>query len=904
MKSRITTLLLLVALVVCLPATVTVAGGFSGGIHEWAAVPANVVTAQNTLTVLKAFQDDETLYIYLEGQELTSRPPTIYLDTGSTPFGYILPHWGKDNLIDFKISDHVLYYYDGNGFSEDWIEVGRPVITANPHNLEIQVNLQDLKVTVPRTIKAAAFISADSLLPESGDPMLMVTPNSRPEEQSTFVVHSATGTTRLYGSIVDDTLHIAVHGKMGDWNDILINTDNNGITGHQSWIWPEMGADYLLEDGFLFKSTGPGWEWQQLAEIAYSSTGEGLDRTIEMALPLALLEREPDEPLRIGFTGGDVYLPAQGKTPISISPTHGDGLATDWSAVASEATASDVVYTLQAIRDQTKLYTFVSGQGLSARNTYYISTGGSTPGYSDPAWPDSQIHYRVKDGLLARFYGMVNGQPQWEPISVVHTDIFPEGVIMSVDLAFLEDYDPAGLQISYMNEARLYLPKQGETMMAITNGIYQPRDENAFYPQEIYDVLNNPFMGWVPWATSGAARQPHRLVYAGISWRELEPVKGQFAWDAIEDKYLFDYWTEKGVKFILRIVLDTPTSGQATLDIPDWLYELTGQAGTWYNTSEIGNGFSPDYNNPIFIEEHARMVSELGKRYNNDPRIAFIQLGSLGHWGEWHTWPSGSGVFPEIAVSDLYVQHYLDAFPDKMIGMRRPFKIARDNRLGLFNDMFGDKRSTDEWIGWYENGRGSELEPAMPDFWKYAYSGGEFANGMALMHLTDEKIADTIRQARESHTSWLGPCSPADAAFGGPQQANLDALLKTLGYRFVIKSITHKGEGQLGEEYSIHMNLENKGVAPFYFPWTLELGLADTNGNIVTRAKTTADIRTWLPGPTAEDVVLHIPSSLTPGEYTLVVAIVDPETDEPGVDLAIAGRRPDGWYELNTITVK
>lgn len=423
-----------------------------------------------------------------------------------------------------------------------------------------------------------------------------------------------------------------------------------------------------------------------------------------------------------------------------------------------------------------------------------------------------------------------------------------------------------------------------------------------FHPEEIQDVLNNPFMGWVPWATAQQVPQPHRLVYAGISWRELEPKRGEFDWEGIERKYRFEYWDSKGVKIILRLVLDLPRRGTATLDIPDWLYERTEQKGTWYNTTEIGNGFSPDYNNPVFIQEHERLIKALANRYNEDSRIAFIQLGSLGHWGEWHTWPNGSGVFPEIPTSDLYVTHYLDHFTNKMIGLRRPFGIAKEHKLGLFNDMFGHQPSTDEWIGWFINGR-SVLEPPMPDFWQFAYSGGEFSSGNALLHLTDDKIEDTLRQARESHTSWLGPCSPAELPREIPEQKNLDALLKTIGYRFVLQSVQHLGVATAGDNLKITMTWENKGVAPFYFPWPLSLSLLDEQGQMTAIHRTDADLRHWLPGDTTITTELPLPANLKAGEYTLLVAILDPATNKPGVDLAITGRREDGWYALNSIIV-
>jgi hypothetical protein len=39
------------------------------------------------------------------------------------------------------------------------------------------------------------------------------------------------------------------------------------------------------------------------------------------------------------------------------------------------------------------------------------------------------------------------------------------------------------------------------------------------------------------------------------------------------------------------------------------------------------------------------------------------------------------------------------------------------------------------------------------------------------------------------------------------------------------------------------------------------------------------------------------------GEYDLCVAILDPNTMEPGLELAIEGRRDDGRYKLDKMQV-
>ena len=64
------------------------------------------------------------------------------------------------------------------------------------------------------------------------------------------------------------------------------------------------------------------------------------------------------------------------------------------------------------------------------------------------------------------------------------------------------------------------------------------------------------------------------------------------------------------------------------------------------------------------------------------------------------------------------------------------------------------------------------------------------------------------------------------------------------------------------------------------------------------------DVKTWLPGDAVFDGPLYVPDDLQPGKYRVRLAMLDPRTGKPAVQLAIEGRQPDGWYQLGEITVK
>lgn len=455
----------------------------------------------------------------------------------------------------------------------------------------------------------------------------------------------------------------------------------------------------------------------------------------------------------------------------------------------------------------------------------------------------------------------------------------------------------------------------------------------TFTPAELDSPLNNPFKGWAPPATGGPYAQPHKLVYAGVTWKELEPTKGVFDWNAIETKFKFDYWRSQGVRVVFRLLLDNPT-GSAHRDIPDWLYNemLTqeGTAGTAYqdNTGGMGTGnntgFSPNYSSSILLARHKVLLDAIAARYyTQDAPIAFVQIGSLGHWGEFHTWPyvgpnneqNYTGAFPPNAISNQFIQHYIDAFSNKsdriQVMIRRSVQLASTHGLGMFNDMFGDQPSFDSSWGWYtgtQNGYWDDigqLQPAYANFWNNAISAGEFyggAGGLQASLTSGAGFTETMRQAELSKPSWLGPNSPASYAVGGPYQANMDTLKKRMGYHLVVKQVTHNDSAASGSSLSVSLSIENKGLQHFPFNWPVELQIR-SGSTVVARTITDIQLKNWKTGTYAHTNSITIPSSLSAGTYTIALAILDPATNTPAVDFANTGRTTDGAFPVSTINV-
>ncbi len=44
----------------------------------------------------------------------------------------------------------------------------------------------------------------------------------------------------------------------------------------------------------------------------------------------------------------------------------------------------------------------------------------------------------------------------------------------------------------------------------------------------------------------------------------------------------------------------------------------------------------PDWNSEAFLSGWERLMAELGSRYDDDPRMGWVDVGGYGSWGEWH----------------------------------------------------------------------------------------------------------------------------------------------------------------------------------------------------------------------------------------------------------------------------
>ncbi len=403
--------------------------------------------------------------------------------------------------------------------------------------------------------------------------------------------------------------------------------------------------------------------------------------------------------------------------------------------------------------------------------------------------------------------------------------------------------------------------------------------------------LGNPLKGFAPWSSVGTKlNAPVSMAYVDASWRDLEPIKGSYAFDAWEGS-AWKTPLAKDKPVVLRIYMDYPGRPSG---IPDWL--LSAGLRT-HSYSEYGGGKAPDYTDPNLQKSLLDFIRALGARYDKNPRVAYIELGLLGFWGEWHTYPH-SEMFASDAFQLKVIDAYHLAFPDKPLMARNPsYTSCKNNWIGFHDDMIPDDSDGSEAWKFLP----SMAAAGLSNNWKVAPIGGEMVPGAAEKYLGDS-WDELIAAVKHGHMSWIGPYSPPMVENPSPQfKDHQNALERMLGYQFRLTKFGAVQEISEGETQTISLSGINEGVAPFYGSWPLEFVLIDSSDAVVERELSTIDVRTWLPGDFSSKFSCSLKAQ--PGLYRIGVGILDPSNSKPAVKFANRLSIVSGYTVLGSVRI-
>ena len=450
--------------------------------------------------------------------------------------------------------------------------------------------------------------------------------------------------------------------------------------------------------------------------------------------------------------------------------------------------------------------------------------------------------------------------------------------------------------------ARSSLPTEGSQAQLGSESIAQRTV--TVHPQEIDEILLNPGMGFADFHFGQFGHPMTReeyprstVAYFRWSWAELEPVEGEYNF-SLADRVI-EQAKAKGESLAFRIMVEYEAGS------PQWLLDK-GVASV-----PVGGGTFPDSNNPIFLDYHERLLKAFGARYAGSPDIDHIDIGSVGCWGEWNTAccegqeAQCKQYFPteenQIKITDWYLTY----FPNTPLVMLHggPLTYAVSRGTGWRGDCFGDYGYFKPDWNHMEHAYAPVLQdPVIANAWKNGPVQFEVCGVMQDWYDKGFDIDLILQKGLEWHVSILNAkSSPVPVAW----RSRVDEFLKKMGYRLVLRELSHQAQATAGSILSFRSQWENVGVAPIYRPWPLAYRLRNESDHVVAQWTSKADLRQWLPGERYEiEDTARLPEHVPAESYQLDVAVLEEGGHSALLELAIAGKRRDRWYPVSTITIR
>jgi hypothetical protein len=353
---------------------------------------------------------------------------------------------------------------------------------------------------------------------------------------------------------------------------------------------------------------------------------------------------------------------------------------------------------------------------------------------------------------------------------------------------------------------------------------------------------DNPLRGLVPYASaSGKAQFPHSMEFSYFALKDVMKGPQNFDWDPIERT--LQEVGKRGNQMIFRIYCEYPGKEPA---VPEFLVDAGVRITKWTNKTNGRVNHTPDYENVALRAALKTFINAMGTKYDGDPRVAFITAGLLGSWGEWHTFPRNE-LWASKQVQREVMNSYADAFSKTRILLRYPaspekYRLAENHRrpFGYHDDSFcwatldtGKKK--DSWF--FET---SLKAAGATEKWKHHPIGGEIRPELWKTSFTanrNPRDQGFIECVERLHATWLMDSGLFDVRIPMDKYRKEAALRETarMGYEFHIsKADWHEGR--------ISLTVENRGVAPFYYDWLVEI---EVDGKI---RKTDWKLRGILPG--------------------------------------------------------
>ena len=303
-------------------------------------------------------------------------------------------------------------------------------------------------------------------------------------------------------------------------------------------------------------------------------------------------------------------------------------------------------------------------------------------------------------------------------------------------------------------------------------------------------------------------------MYFRLAWSYLEPEEGRFNWTIVDTP--MQKWIAAGKKVAFRFTTSEGRASEANgYATPKWV-EQAGAKGYHLKDGKIspdGPVWEPDFNDPIFLRKLRQLPGAAALRYDGDPQVAFIDVGSFGVWGEGHTAASTHLPYDAATIRrhiDLYRKHFkhtlLVANDDFVIQGRglEALGYARDQGLALRDDSILVRGGAEAYFHAYLSYNFWPRVPVILESEHYGSSkkSGAWGNG------------DLFLQAIEEYHASYATIHWFPRAFLKDNRDLVNRINLRLGYRLQLQEASWPSEVPAGGAVDFGYAWKNGGVAP------------------------------------------------------------------------------------------
>ena len=371
-------------------------------------------------------------------------------------------------------------------------------------------------------------------------------------------------------------------------------------------------------------------------------------------------------------------------------------------------------------------------------------------------------------------------------------------------------------------------------------------------------------------------------LYLRFDWADIEKEKGVYDFSYLDE--IMELWGPRGYTFQLRVVTYENYTPQWSAT-PEYVFE---EGARCYHIPRSGDvptdRVQVDFGDPIYLHYLEKFMAALGAKYNGDPRIELIDIGTIGTWGEGHTVEGDNRLYPLDVVKrhfDLHAKYFPDTFvvcnDDHIFArmwkgqdeVQEMLEYARARGFGAQDDSIccdGYTQACD-----YDTMRApfifDELyrqAPCVIEMAHYRYILPKYE-----MHYRGGLTA--MESFKRSHATFAG-----FHAYPRPwlekEKYLAEYCANRLGYWYFIHS-ARVPDMQASKHNCMFLNIENKGWAPAYRRYDMKVMLKSKVSDYTYVCDVDCDNRNWLDGESYNVALRPNFTGVPEGEYDLYVGL-------------------------------